>query len=172
MGNLTNRMNRSYYPFGVVSDLRGDLSSIYNGFDRFRNSNFQDMYSNVPHQYYENKSHYLISLDIPGVNRDDIDIEFTDSILKVSASRKMESSSDDEEYSSNATYTQSFSVPSAIEEDNIKATYENGVLRVAMPKANKRESKKIELSSDQDEGFFKKMFSSEESKEINVDKKH
>jgi len=166
-------MSRSYYPFGVVSDMRGDLSSIYNGFDRFRNSNFQDLYSNVPHQYYENKSHYLISLDIPGVDRDDIDIEFVDSVLEVSASRQVESSSSNKEHiDSGATYTQSFSVPSAVIEDSIKATYENGVLRVAMPKTNKKESKKIKLTTDQDEGFFKKMFSSEESKEINVDKKH
>ena len=172
MSNLTNRMNRSYYPFGVVSDMRGDLSSIYNGFDRFRSSNFQDLYSNVPHQYYENKSHYLISLDIPGVDRENIDIEFVDSVLKISASRQVNSSSVEEERINSATYTQSFSVPSAVVEDDIKATYENGVLRVAMPKTNKKESKKIKLSSDQDEGFFKKMFSSEESKEINVDKNH
>lgn len=87
----------------------------------------------------ESDDSYTLTADLPGFNKDDIKIEVNDGVLTVSAERKTET----EETSSNGkiihkersygSYQRSFSLAD-IEEDNITAKYDNGVLTLTLPK--------------------------------------
>lgn len=173
MANLTGRnYSRSYYPFAMIDNFRQNMDSVFDDYDSFRRNNYQNLYSGSSSQFYDKNGYYLVSMDIPGVDKDAINIEYSDNILTISAKRDLEEKDEDHTSSYHSQYYQSFSVPSSIDEDKIKAIYENGVLKVAMPKLSKNSNKKIRLTEDKDKGFFKKLFSSDNSNKIDIDTNH
>ena len=101
---------------------------------------------------YEKDGNYNIEMDIPGYSKKDISIECDDGVLTIVAEKSNETNNDNE----NRKYirrervcgkiTRSFSFAD-IDEENIKAEFNNGVLTVVIPKSQKRESKRtIEIN--------------------------
>jgi HSP20 family protein len=119
--------------------------------------------SNV--RFYEKNGHHIITIDMPGVMKSDIDLELNDDYLKVKAKRKF-SNGNQESYSN---YEHSFLMPNNIDTEKIKAIYETGVLKVALSKSDNSISRKIELSSSKNDSnsFFTKLFSND-TNEVNV----
>ncbi len=91
-----------------------------------------------------------IHIDLPGFKKDEINAELKDGYLTVSTSRNMENSSDNsntryilrERYSSNCS--RSFYVGDNISEEDIQASFENGILNVHIPKKEpQKEPKRV-----------------------------
>ena len=97
---------------------------------------------------YEKDGNYNIELDIPGYNKEDIKIECEDGILSVTAEKKNEynEENEDKKYIRRervyGKVTRTFSL-SDIDEDAIKAEFKDGILKIAIPKSEKVESKKV-----------------------------
>lgn len=93
---------------------------------------------------------YKINMELSGVDKEDIDIEYEDGVLHVSAEKKEESEEKDENfYKKECSYGnvyRSFSLPDGIKEDSIKADYKNGVLKVCAMKDGTRVRKKKKIS--------------------------
>ena len=81
----------------------------------------------------ESDTAYLISMDIPGVRREDLKIEIDRDVLIVSGERKIDGKTC-------GTVNQSFSLSNSIDTGEIKAKHEDGVLELSLPK--KQESKR------------------------------
>lgn len=96
-------------------------------------------------QILENEEAFFVSMDIPGVNFDDINIDLEENKLTVSAERK---NPFDKTGESIKKYNQVFTLPKNIEDDKISAHYENGVLGLTFPKMNVQK-KKIQVTSGQ-----------------------
>lgn len=105
----------------------------------------------------EEKS-YSISLDIPGLRKEDLDIEVKDNHLHISGERKVEKATKENVLRTERRYgkfARVFSLPKNVNPDAIEAKFENGVLEIVLPKEEKSTSKKIIISdwsakSDQD----------------------
>ena len=98
-------------------------------------------------QFLETEEAFLASIDIPGVNFSDINIELEDNRLIISAERKKPFVNTGE---STKKYNQTFTLPKHIDEDKINAHYENGVLSLAIPKmADYKTKKKIQVITGQ-----------------------
>ena len=92
--------------------------------------------------------HYEMDVDLPGFRKEDVNIELKDGYLTITAQTQSESEDKDEE----GTYvrkerfsgkcSRTFYVGDDIEEDDIKAKFEDGVLKIAVPK--KQEQPKLE----------------------------
>lgn len=93
----------------------------------------------------ENDKVYLISIDLPGMDKKDITIETTGNRLIVSGERKEESENKEGTKKSYRQFNQSFSLPDDANLDAITATSTNGVLKITVPKTGKKVSKKIEI---------------------------
>jgi HSP20 family protein len=100
----------------------------------------------------ENPKEYLVELAAPGLDRKDFNIEFEDQTLKISAEKETEEKEEKDQYSrkeySFNSFMRSFYIPQAIKDDKIEAKYENGVLRITMPKQKETDAKathKIEV---------------------------
>lgn len=97
---------------------------------------------------YEKDGNYNIEMDIPGYDKKDISIECDDGILTISAEKNNEVNEENEEKKyirRERVYgkiTRSFSFAD-IDEENITADFNNGILTVVIPKSQKQESKKI-----------------------------
>jgi len=106
----------------------------------------------------EEEDHYLMTFDLPGVNKEAVKIELNDNVLTVSGERKDERTEGDGKSSKRVverfygTFTRSFSLPANVDSNRIEADYKDGVLRVAVPKAQVAKPKKIEIGTTNKEG--------------------
>ncbi len=93
----------------------------------------------------ENEKAYLISIDLPGMDKKDISIETSGNRLIISGERKEESESKEGSKKSYRQFHQSFTLPDDANLETISATSTNGVLKITVPKTGKKVSKKIEI---------------------------
>ena len=93
---------------------------------------------------------YSISMDVPGLRKDDIDLEVKDNRLVVTGERRFEGTvNKDNVLRSERRYgkfSRVFSLPQNVNSDAIEARFENGVLQIALPKEEKSQTKKIKIS--------------------------
>ena len=94
---------------------------------------------------------YYIEVDLPGVKKEDINIDVHDNILTVNGERKLEEERKDDEFyrveSLYGKFERSFTLPEDVDSDKIEAKDENGVLLITIPKAQQvdKAPKKIEI---------------------------
>lgn len=110
------------------------------GFSPFRRRNH-----NYPVDIKEKEDAYLLELNIPGVEREDITVEIEEDILNIEVNYNQEK--DDQwsyvrQESPQGEYSYSYRINN-IKENDIEANYENGVLSVYMPKKTVDNQKKI-----------------------------
>lgn len=100
----------------------------------------------------ETEAQYFMSMDLPGVKREDIKVEINENTLTISGERKQEKKAEDER---NAKYVErqygafirTFTLPSTADAEKIEAHYEDGVLNLTIPKATIARTRKIEIQS-------------------------
>ena len=96
----------------------------------------------------ENKENYYLYLNIPGIDKKDIDLNVDDSALIVKTKRKKDHKDCSYYGSTLDNYYKSFDIPDNIQIDKIKANSKNGILTVEIPKIMniKSDIKKIIVS--------------------------
>ncbi|OFR82223.1 Hsp20/alpha crystallin family protein, partial [Enterococcus sp. HMSC067C01] len=100
----------------------------------------------------ENEKEYKLTADMPGCDKEDTTVEYSDNTLTISANH--ESHTEDKENGNyvrkerhSVSYKRSFYLPD-VDEEKITGTFKNGVLKLALPKTahHPKETKKIELN--------------------------
>jgi len=87
----------------------------------------------------EDEKNYTIELALPGFSKEEISIKFEDEVLTVTAGRQPKEDVKGPKYTWNefgykSKYERSFQLPETIDADSISAAFENGILRIALPK--------------------------------------
>ncbi len=98
---------------------------------------------------YETDDSFVLSSDLPGVNKEDLRVELNENVLVIKGQRKSEDLSKDNYIRSERQYgafLRGFVIPSNAEVDKIKATYKEGVLQVVIPKKEEVRPKQIKVS--------------------------
>lgn len=97
----------------------------------------------------ENDNEYIINYDLPGMDKKDVKVSFSNGVLSVSGERKEEKESKDANYyrceRTYGKFYRSFTLPDGVKDDAIDAKFENGTLRVVIPKAEERKPKQIDI---------------------------
>lgn len=96
----------------------------------------------------ETDSEYLVYADLPGVKKEDINVECSENQLTITAERKYESVEGrkrDRQERFYGKYQRSFTLPQGIRADNIQADFSNGELVVHVPKGEESKARKIEI---------------------------
>ncbi|WP_046243876.1 Hsp20/alpha crystallin family protein [Hymenobacter terrenus] len=87
---------------------------------------------------YETEKDYQIEVALPGLKREDIKVDFHQGRLTISGERHFKNEQNDRRYhvveSSYGSFQRSFQLPDNVEPRQIQANFENGVLRVMVPK--------------------------------------
>jgi HSP20 family protein len=117
--------------------------------DDFFNDRFTPFSNFAGVDVIKNDNGYELHVDLPGVNKDDIVIDMKDDILSIKVDSKEEKETKEKNYvirqRSTRQFSRSFKV-AGVQEDNISALYENGVLTLNLPFKEKVEvSRKIEV---------------------------
>jgi HSP20 family protein len=94
---------------------------------------------------YETASGYTIAIDLPGINRDALEIDIDDNRLIVKGTRVVDELRSRRSERPRGKFLRSFSVPTSIDQNNIGAEYKDGVLQIRLPKRAEQKAQKIEV---------------------------
>lgn len=94
---------------------------------------------------YETDTGYLIALDLPGIDRDALEIDVDDNRLLVKGTRMIEESKQHRAERPRGKFLRTFSVPGSVDQSRIGAEYKDGVLRIRLPKRNEQKPKRIDI---------------------------
>ncbi len=142
-----------YNPAKEIQEFRRGFESFNSFLDNFvdRKVSVNSMDFTPSVNTREGKHAYHVEVDLPGMKKEDINIDVKDNIITISGERKSKEETKEDEYykieSSYGKFERSFTLPENVDIENIHAQAENGVLEVVIPKLNKQESehKKIEI---------------------------
>ena len=99
----------------------------------------------------EDEKNYTIELALPGFAKEEVSIKFEEEVLTVTAGRQPKEEVKGPKYTWNefgfkSKYERSFQLPETVDADNITATFENGILLIALPKKEAQPSAVKEIT--------------------------
>ena len=109
-------------------------------------TNFWGRQLNIPSvNITENKDEYNVSLAVPGMKKDDFKIDVDGNMLTISCEKDETKEEKDKRYTrkeySYSSFSRSFTLPDEVNREKIDAKYEDGLLRLSLPR--KEEVKKF-----------------------------
>ena len=99
-------------------------------------------------EVFESEGALNFSVEVPGLNKDDLKIDVENGHLTISGEKKVESEDGKEYFRRERFYgefTRTFRLPDSVDTDNISANLTNGVLRISMPRKEEAKPKQIEV---------------------------
>jgi HSP20 family protein len=98
----------------------------------------------------ETEHEFVLRADLPGTAEQDVKIELQDNVLTISGERKAEHEERREGYyrieRSSGAFARSLTLPEGVDPQQVRASFERGVLEVHIPKPELRKPQKIEIS--------------------------
>ncbi|MGH7884797.1 MAG: Hsp20/alpha crystallin family protein [Thermodesulfobacteriota bacterium] len=135
---------RLWEPFNV---LRGFNEGFASGFDADSDNEVSRWSPKV--DIVEKDNSYIVRAEVPGVSREDIDIDLKDNNLVIKGEKKFEKKDEKDNYvrveSSYGSFQRSFYIDEKVDKNNISAKYKDGILEVTLPKKEEAAPKKIEV---------------------------
>ena len=157
MANLTR-----WDPFAEMVSLQDRLNRLLNQsfgnpspFSFGRESERQLAGGNFvpPVDVYEDDHTISLQAELPGMEEKDLDIRLENNILTISGERKFEKEDRQENFHrierQYGRFSRSFTLPSAVDAEKIRADFENGILHITMPKSEEARPKQIKIGSGQ-----------------------
>ena len=122
-------------------------------FQNFFESDFNDVFTrkftDPAANIIENQESFQLDLAAPGMKKDDFKINLENNILTISSEVENEKLEEGKNYTRNeffyGSFTRSFTLPKTIDLEKITADYENGILKVMLPK---KEEAKLEVKKE------------------------
>jgi HSP20 family protein len=147
--------------------LKGERTSLADYLESFFHEDFMNwpltVFQNIKTKKWnprcelnENEDNYLLKAELPGVKEEDLEVNLEENnVLTIKAQKndefKEKNKENKEEYyeKSYGSFVRSFTLPDNVKTDKIKADYKNGLLRLIIPKTEKKERtiKKIEVNN-------------------------
>jgi HSP20 family protein len=138
-------------PFRKMSNLRDEIDQVFDRmfrspWDLGQDTQFMAGWSPAI-DLFEDKDNLVVKAELPGLKKEDIDISLHEGLLTVSGERKEEKKEESTETYRSERYVgrfqRTFSLPFAVDENKITATYKDGVLTVTLPKTEEAKPKQI-----------------------------
>ncbi len=99
---------------------------------------------------FEDKEKLVLEAELPGMKQEDFDISVENNVITLHGERKFENKVETDNYHrverSYGSFTRSFTLPQTVTAEGATAEFENGVLRVSLPKRAETKAKKIEIT--------------------------
>lgn len=101
---------------------------------------------------YENKDHIVLEAELPGMNREDFDLSVENNTITLRGERHFEKKDETDNYHrverAYGSFTRSFTLPNTVTAEGATAEYQNGVLRVTLPKREETKARRIEIKTN------------------------
>ena len=132
-------------PDNFIKSVNDEISSILN-------RHFDDMYPedtssslSMPLELKDKKDSYEVKAELPGVKKEDLDIDFCNHYLTIKAKKVEEKEEGDDSYKKSefnyGEFSRSVYLPQEVDTDKIDAKLEHGILHIHAPKLEREEEK-------------------------------
>jgi HSP20 family protein len=144
-------------PGTELANLHGQMDRLFEGFFGASTSGGSqgEMQRPLPTYYLpldvkEVENGYEITTPVPGFSPEEVEVTFSEGVLKISAERAQQSSQEQGGYLRRevafGNYQRAIQLPGDVKEDEISATFENGMLTVMVPKVPRPQPKRIQVT--------------------------
>jgi HSP20 family protein len=137
-------------PFGELTSLRREMDRLWDSF--FGERPFPRIWERewAPSlDVSETKNTFVVKAEVPGIDAKDVDISLSGDVLTIKGEKKQEREDKEEDYHlverSYGGFSRSVRLPAEVESGKIKASYENGILKVILPKSEKAKAKEVKI---------------------------
>jgi HSP20 family protein len=141
-----------WQPVRELGTIQNEMNRVFNSFfDTPTPANGTTFRRWIPAMdLVETESSYVLKADLPGLSQSDVNIEVDDNVLTVSGERKAEHEDRKAGYyrveRSYGSFRRSLTLPEGVDADAVKATFENGVLEVTVPKPAQQAPRKVQIA--------------------------
>lgn len=100
-----------------------------------------------PVDLIETEDAYLVSVELPGIHKDDVHIRIQDEKLTISGERKSQSHQlhHFRKESFDGPFSRTIALPGPVDQSKVTAKYNNGIVEIALPKQEKNKGKEIKI---------------------------
>ena len=135
-------------PFREISELQDSFEQLFREITGMKRGNgIQTSEFSPACEISEDEEQYTMKFDLPGVTKDQVQVDLENDRLTVRAERREEKKQEDRRrYLSEisyGSYIRSFMMPGPVDEKKVEAGFNNGVLTVTVPKSVKSKAKQI-----------------------------
>lgn len=100
-----------------------------------------DQYRSPRYDVDESEDGFTVQIEVPGVRKEDIQMELNENVLTITGERKGKNGA------SGLKFRKAFTLPPTVDQEKISASVEDGILHIALPKAEKAKPRLIEIQS-------------------------
>ncbi len=135
-------------PFRELMNVQGRLNQILAD---TANAGRDDAYGTwvPPVDIFERGEELVIRAELPGVNRDELEIQVEDGTLALSGERRREEQVEEQNAyrleRSYGKFSRSFRLPTTVDTSKISAQYKDGVLEIVLPKLEEAKPRKVKI---------------------------
>jgi HSP20 family protein len=142
-------MRSASTPFERLWDVRRDLDRLFEGGEPNGNTLWAP-----PMDVVERENEILCYVELPGMSRDALDIRVEGNLVTIAGEKKYEQNRTEKEGFRHVErrygrFERSFTIPATVEQDNVTARYDNGVLTVTLPKAERSRPRRIAIEGSE-----------------------
>jgi HSP20 family protein len=139
-------------PGREIESIQRDLNRLFGSFFDSHTAEARSARQYVPAiDLAEEGEHYVLQADLPGVKQDDVSIEVKDNVLSISGERHSEREDSREGYyraeRASGSFRRAVRLPEGVSPDAIEASFEQGVLRVSIPKPEQAGPHKVAITA-------------------------
>lgn len=138
----------TYEPIDFIDRFFVNSPIFERGQEKF-NWTFKERHEELKVNIIEAPENYTLTAEVPGLKEEDIDLEVKDGVLTLKTHRKQEQESNSETYRvrefSERRFERSFKLSDTVEQKNITAKLQNGLLRVTLPKREEVKARAVKI---------------------------
>lgn len=148
---ITRYTGRTISPWRELEDLSTRLGRFFDEESWPRGSNGGNWLPAV--NVEESGEELLLTAEMPGMSRDDIELELENGVLTIRGEKREEREEGSEERRYHVwerrygTFQRSFTLPRTVRAEDINADFRDGVLHVRMPKSEEAKGRRIQIGS-------------------------
>ena len=143
-------------PTREVDSLQSEVNRLFDTFFGGRPADGRIRRWVPPMDVVETEDHLVLRADLPGLSKEDVNIEVKDGALTVSGERKAEHEQRERGWyrleRQFGSFSRSLTLPEGVDADGVSAEFQNGVLEVRIPKPEARKPHRVEIGADSVEG--------------------
>ena len=102
-----------------------------------------------PVDVYEDEHNITLKVEVPGIEEKDIDVRVENNTLTVHGERKFEKEEKEENFRrverQYGSFTRSFTLPTSVDAEKVSANYDQGILKISLPKKAEAKPKQIKV---------------------------
>ena len=132
--HLQDRMNRL---FEDATQRRAGGSETNDDFERADWHPLADV--------FETESEFIVALDLPGIDRDQLEVDVDDNRLTIRGVRQVNNSQQHRAERPHGKFFRTFTVPKTVDQAQVAAEYKDGVLQLTLPKRKEQKAQRVEI---------------------------